>query len=146
MVAEHGRVDAVRQVSQLVDCELEFGADRLELSCQVPIQGALLGEPKLDHDRRQALLCAVMEVSLELPTCLVTRPDDPCASVNKLATRFPQRDVEFGVLAREPHHHCRGVERQRGNVVVDEPLMRDLAVRPRAKFPIHWSHLSYKWN
>ena len=84
--SQHGRIDAVRQPAQLLDRRLRVVADRLELRGDPIVLDLLLRQPKLDLDRHQPLLGAVMKIALE-PTALVIGGRPRSANAMRAARR-----------------------------------------------------------
>jgi hypothetical protein len=67
--SQYGRIDPVRQAAQLLDRRFRVVADRLELRDDPLVLDPLPRQPKLDLDRHQPLLGAVVKIALE-PTAL----------------------------------------------------------------------------
>ena len=78
--AEYGRVQPVCNVSQFVQCLVDADADPVQpVSYQGVCRGGLARERKLDLDRDQTLLHAVVKVSLDPPAFGVACSHEPRA-------------------------------------------------------------------
>ena len=135
-VHEQRRVDAVREVAQLLHRVLEVVADLLEhLLRGVGIGvGELARQVHVHGQRDEVLLRAVVEVALDGTALRVARFDDARARgaqlvglAPNLVERLLERRVELHVVQREPH-----LARELG-----ERLVVGLAELQRALRPAH---------
>ena len=74
----------MRQAAQLLDRRFRVVADRLELRDDPIVLDLLLRHPKLDLDRHQPLLGAVMKIALEPTALAIAGLDDPQARCAQL--------------------------------------------------------------
>ena len=109
-VHEQRRVDAVREVAQLLHRLLEVGADLVEhrLGLLGIVVGELAREPHAHRERDEVLLRAVVQVALDRAPLGVAGLDDACARgaqlvglAAHLVERLLKRRVELDVVQRE---------------------------------------------
>jgi hypothetical protein len=113
MVRQDGRVDAAREISNVPQ---GIGRVGLELGQQpgrlVRVAGReLLGQPELDRQGHELLLCAVVDVALEFARPLVLRGDDAPSRLLELLDQAHVAHHEPG-LAREVGHELLAVLRE----------------------------------
>src|SRR2546423_570888 len=77
LVGEERRVDAASEVAQILERGAGRGLQPREQLAFLPLVAAdeLLGETELHRERHELLLCAVVEVALDLASFLVLRRD-----------------------------------------------------------------------
>jgi hypothetical protein len=105
MVCKQRRVDAAREVAEILECVLD---PLLHLAEQLALSGGIcsreaLRHARLDGERHQLLLRAVVQVAFEAPTLLVLGGDESLA-VPASDWRWPcrLRFVGVGAALRAP--------------------------------------------
>jgi len=103
-LGQDGRVDAAGQVSQVLEGFIRLGLELLQCGARlirVPVHEHL-GQPHLDLERDQVLLCAIVQVALQPSSFLVLRPDQPLTRGAQLVEALQQLGGEADVLEHQP--------------------------------------------
>jgi hypothetical protein len=105
MVCKQRRVDAAREVAEILECVLD---PLLHLAEQLALSGGIcsreaLRHARLDGERHQLLLRAVVQVAFEAPTLLVLGGDESLARRAQVPEQARVREEEGGLTGQVRH-------------------------------------------
>src|SRR5262245_1229696 len=100
-LAQHRRIDALRESAEVVDGRGRVIGDLVELGGELVVVDPLAEEAELDLDRHQPLLGAVVEIALDLAPLGFPGGDDSLSRSPKLVDLRPELVLETPAFQRE---------------------------------------------